>query len=512
MGHRDFTRWPSAEGYAGRQSVTAGETVDVHASSRVPQVEVEVARLGLARTVVWTASVTIDDHPVPELAWRDGCDWPVAFSIPTGHDWAPGLYVITLTTGPGANATSEAFVVVRAPDSRRPSALFVLSTNTWQAYNQWGGRCLYSGAHEVSFRRPIERGYITRRSDPDGYDGRVASAGSYDPTHQRLQDYLADNEYPLWTASSGWHSWERRFAEWAETRAIDLDYAVDADLDRDPRLLDGRRVVVFAGHSEYWSSGARDHVDAFVESGGNVAVLSGNTCFWQVRYSDGQASMICYKADARAKDPLREEHPALLTSMWSDPLIGRPETSTLGLTFTRGGYHRVGEAMPRGPGGYTVEHPEHWVFEGTGVKYGDVLGAEETIVGYEVDGCALRYDAGHLVATGEDGAPVSLEVLGVAPARLISITPEHCEAPVALWAGVDPPGDLEWVASILFGDASPANTRQIEHGHAVMATFTRPGGGSVFHAGSADWCRGLDTDPIVEQITANVLRRFTGDT
>jgi hypothetical protein len=509
MAHRHFTRWPTVEGYAARQSVIAGEMVDLHCSSRVAQVEIAVTRLGLERETLWRARATVDDHPVPDEAWRVGCDWPVTITIPTDTAWRPGMYEIALRAGDSPQDVSQAFVVVRHPGPDRPSNLLVLSTNTWQAYNQWGGKCLYSGATEVSFRRPIERGYITRAFDPDGYDGRVANIGPLDLDHQRLQRYLADHEYPLWTASSGWFNWERRLVEWAEQEGIELDYAVDADLDSDTGLLDARRLVLAAGHSEYWSSAMRDAVDRFVDAGGNFLILSGNTCFWQVRYSADHESMICYKAGARGADPVRgtdQEH--TLTSCWADPLVRRPETTTIGLSFTRGGYCRVGEAAPRASGGYTVQAPDHWAFAGTGLRYGDELGASATVVGYEVDGCVMSLTDGRLRPTGEDGAPDTLDLLAVAPAHLISITENRCEAPPALWASVDPPGDLEWVASILFGDASPDSTSRITNGHAVMAVFTR-GEGTVFNAGSANWCYGLGSDPLVERITRNVVDRLS---
>jgi hypothetical protein len=488
--------------------VIAGESVELHCSSRVPGVEIEVARLGREREVVWGASVRIGDHAVRDEAWRLGCDWPAAVTIPTDAAWRPGMYEIGLRTGDGEQDVSQAFVVVRHPGPDRPSTLLVLSTNTWQAYNQWGGKCMYSGATEASFRRPIERGYITRAVDADGYDGRVATIGDADPDHEQLQRYLDNYSYPLWTASSGWFNWERRLTEWAEQEGLALDYAVDADLDTKSGVLDDRRLLLTAGHTEYWSWAMRDAVDRFVEAGGNWAILSGNTCFWQVRYSADHDSMICFKAGARSRDPVRDtDAKHFLTSCWSDPLIGRPETETIGLSFTRGGYHRVGHAVPRGSGGYTVQEPEHWAFAGTGLRYGDQVGTAATVVGYEVDGCALALDEGRYRPTGEDSAPETLEVLAIAPAHLMSITAERCEAPPALWASVDPPGDLEWVSSILFGDASPKHTSRITNGHAVMATFTR-GSGTVFNAGSANWCYGLGADPLIEQITRNVINRF----
>ena len=45
-------------------------------------------------------------------------------------------------------------------------------------------------------------------------------------------------------------------------------------------------MMLSVGHDEYWSWGMRDRADEFVEAGGGWAILSGNTCFWQVRYED----------------------------------------------------------------------------------------------------------------------------------------------------------------------------------------------------------------------------------
>jgi len=299
--------------------------------------------------------------------------------------------------------------------------------------------------------------------------------------------------------------WERRFVRWAETEGFHLDFAVNQDLVRRPDVLDGRPVLITVGHDEYWSWEMRDVVDTFVQAGGNWVILSGNTCMWQIRYEDDGTSMICFKLGARERDPVADRR--RLTSMWSDPLIGRPETHTTGLTFTRGGYHRIGQAVPDGTGGYSVHRPDHWAFAGLELRVGDQVGAASSAVGYEVDGCALDIVDGAPVPTHEDGAPVGLDVLATAPARLLSIDGTVCEAPAGLWASLDPPGDLEVIAEYLFGTADADHTARIANGHAVMAVFKR-GAGTVFNAGSADWAHGLDADREVQQITRNVLDHF----
>src|SRR3712207_222317 len=80
-----------------------------------------------------------------------------------------------------------------------------------------------------------------------------------------------------------------------------------------------------------------------------------------------------------------------------------PENHLTGVSFSRGGYIRMGQAVPRASGGYTVWRPDHWAFEGTGLRYGDVLGADDFVAVYEVDGCELT--------TSPDGLPrVALDV------------------------------------------------------------------------------------------------------
>jgi N,N-dimethylformamidase beta subunit-like protein len=510
-----FTRWPVVEGFPDRLSYRSGDVVAVRCSSRAPGFSAEVARIGRERTVLWRGEgIEGAEHPITDDAYAVGCDWPVAFSFAVDPAWPSGFYEIDLIAdgAAGERARSQAFFVVRPDPAAVSPAILVLATNTYNAYNQWGGACLYSGATKVSFARPIERGYVRRPAAPfeTDYDGRVASVEpEAEVEHVRFQQYLGEHDYPLWCASSGWHSWERRFVQWAEGQGIALDYAVSSDLEVHPEVVDGHRLMLSVGHDEYWSWGMRDRADDFVESGGSWAIFSGNTCFWQVRYEDDGRTMVCYKGQY-AQDPvLGTDQGARVSTMWSLPSIGRPECLTTGLSFTRGGYARVGQATPRASGGYTVHRPEHPLFEGTGLRYGDLLGAKDVIVGYEVDGCELELVDGRPEPTHEDGTPAGFEVLGTAPARLLSITEDECEAPKALWASTDPPGDLQGVTAALCGDTSPEHLAKFSYNHAVMGTFTK-GKGRVFNAGTTDWAFGLDRDPLVQQVTLNVVRQLGG--
>lgn len=513
-------RAPVVEGYTDRLSYVAGDVVSLHCGATIPHYlgrvrpapaplafEVEVARLGAGRDVVHRATgLVAEPGPVEPDSYHAGARWPVTAAFPVGAAWRSGWYEVVLRAfGEGGTAERRAGFCVR---STQPSTgiLLVLATNTWNAYNDWGGHNLYTGGTAVSFARPFAHGLLDR-PDPQHHRNAV-TRDEPDTEGEVWEHHWRQAAISPWSACAGWPTWEAPFVAWAEAAGYAFDYAVNADLAERPGVLDGHRMLLSVGHDEYWSWEMRDTVEGFVAGGGNVAFLSGNTAFWQVRLNDDGRTMIGYKDQARRHDPVRATDPSRLTSMWSDPLIGRPESAMTGVSFTRGGYARIAGATPRGQRGYTVWRPGHWLFEGTDLRYGDLLGAEHCVVGYECDGCELGLVDGLPVPTHTDGCPEGFEVLATAPARLWSVDAEAGENdyPMGLRPS-RPVGELQGVATVLFGSASAVNVARIAHGNAVLGTYTR--GGTVVTTGCTDWAYGVaGGDPVVQRVTRNVLDRL----
>lgn len=490
---------PTISGYCWPQSVEAGEPVDLHLSTSAGTVTVEFARIGQARQVVFRADdLHVGDHPVPDDASANGCGWPVALSVEVDDTWASGYYEVLLTSeAEGRTATDRAFVVVRPAATSDRSILLVLGTNTWHAYNDFGGFNLYNGGTQVSLRRPMAAGYLHK---PPGLGRRVSSVHPPDPQIAAHIGYLTINRLSQWAGSAGWPNWEHPFVAWAEAAGYEIDMATNADLDAYPELLDRYSLMLSVGHDEYWSGPERDAVEAFIARGGNVAFLSGNTSFWQVRFEDVRRRMVGFK-QRFANDPVFDtERVGQLTSIWSDHLIGRPENEMTGVSFARGGYARIGRRVPNGSGGYTIHRPNHWLFEGTGLEYGDLLGARATVVGYECDGCDFTYRDGLPYPTHSDGTPEGFEILGTSPAA--SFTRDTAARPPK-------PGhlsELEFHAERLFGSHDREATDRLANGHAVLGTYTSPSGGTVVTSGCTDWAMGLqEGDAQVEQVTRNIL-------
>jgi N,N-dimethylformamidase beta subunit-like protein len=378
------------EGYANQLSYVPGEEVVFHVNTSAAKYAMEIARLGKDRQIVFTkGDIAGGEQPIPENCSSHGCNWPESFKLKIPKEWRSGYYQVVLKAEDNGGqfihrnrrtASGEAFFVVRAAEPGKTSKILLqLSTNTYNAYNNWGGHSLYAyharGKHQgtrVSFNRP---------------------------------------------PSSQFGTWEMPFVAWAENNNIALEYAVNSDLEFHPEILKAYKLVLSVGHDEYWSSPMRDNLEAFIAAGGNVAFFSGNTCCWQVRSEEDGRALVSYK-QAYQLDPLFPggDH-RLLATLWSHHLVSRPENLLTGVGFLFGGYHKSHGQFMDGSGAFTVHRPDHWIFAGTELKKGDVFGGKDTIVGYECDGCEIEMQDGLPAPTGRDGTPKDFLILGTCPAR-----------------------------------------------------------------------------------------------
>ncbi len=509
----DITHYDAIEGYSRSLSYRPGQHAHICVSTTAAQYDVSVERWGAERVLMWsTVALPGREQATPADADAAGCGWEVSFEIPIGADWPSGCYLVTLTArdAPPDRAVAYASFVVGA-GARRNRLLYVLATNTWNAYNNWGGRSLYTGGHEVSFQRPWGRGMLVRPdTERDDRKARPRYRGEApDSDGVVYQQYRFEHGYPGYMGSAGWYTYDRRFVEWAERSGFQLDYATSADLESVDGVTDGYRRVIGAGHDEYWSASGRDTIERFVASGGDYASFSGNTMFWQVRLERDGTSMVCHKYSAHDTDPIVATQPTAMTGMWCDPAVQRPERRFLGAASMYGLYSRFGQATPRGVPGFVVYRNEHWMFDGTGLRYGDVLGADDGVVGYENVGTRVAFDDVNLPvavldpALPGDALPDQVEVVAMTPASNLMMG----EYPASI-AALDDQGDLEFVADRVYGGGAVAAAK-VRHGNAVIVTCRPFGtrGGEVVTVGSTDWTFGLANDATVSRVTSNVLRR-----
>jgi len=379
-------------------------------------------------------TVRVEDAVDGELL-HEGTYGGGSWRLPVGTAWRSSLYRAVFEPGPEQDdpvsaQDNEAYFVVRPGPGTRPApVLLSVPFATWQAYNRAGV--------------PGEGLYWTE-------DPRRASRVSFDrpgggPPPER---------------------WEHGVMRWLREQDIAADYCSNLDLHADPGLPGACRLLIVAGHDEYWTWEMRDAVESFTRRGGNLAVFGANTCWWQMRLDDGGRTMICYR-DALADPAAAQGRPERATVEWSSAPVSRPENAMTGLSYRLGAGCWIPSMDPMHDEEYTVRFADHWVFEGTGLADGDRFG--RGCLGYETDAADIDERDGAPRVTGRDGTPSSFTVLATADLR-------H-------WAG--------------FGQG----------GAATMGVFTS-GRGTVFNAGTVNWGAALG-DPAVAQITRNVVSRLS---
>ena len=358
----EFSPWEvqPLEAYASGPSVVAGDRIGFHVSVADPsggpvvmkvyrstQLAYDDGLFGVAAERIyqgdWRERITVHDaqepaaeaafvpehHATPDDASRNGCGWPEAIGWDVPAETPSGVYVARFRH---EAATTYALFVVRAADPGQQSRVLAqLSSNTYQAYNPFGGLCFY--AHPIG-----------RPGDPPVVD-RV----SFDRPCQ-LWDFIL---------------YESRLVAWMEDNCP-AEWCTNVDLDADHTLLDGHQLFISSGHDEYWSPVMRDRLDAFASSGGNVMFLTGNTCF---RHVDLHGTQLIRAGDS-----------------WSTE--GRPEARTTGLNFSAGFWSKSVPAR-----GFTVRMPSHWMLDGTGLGDGAILGDTERVIGYETDAIVVDGDS-----------------------------------------------------------------------------------------------------------------------
>jgi hypothetical protein len=348
------------EGYASPSSVNRGESVRIYVNTPEPSYTLQVFRMGWyggngGRRVWGPVTLPGIAQPIPTPDPVTGlieCHWnsPYVLSIPATYDWPSGVYLVKLTA-PIAGKHSFAIFVVR-DDGSFSNHHFQLSMTTYQAYNNWGGKSLYTfnstngvAARKVSFDRP----YLT-------------GSGT--------SDFL--------------YRWEYNMIRFMEREGYDVTYTTDIDTHARPAEMLNHESWLSVGHDEYWSWEMFNNVQAARDAGVDLGFFSANTAYWQIRFepnSSGEPyrTIVGYKEKAMTEDPYaldgNSSNDRQITKQFREAPVNRPESALLGV-------HYIYDPVRNGDMIIDDVTTQPWVFEGTGLVTGSRLPG---LLGYEVD-------------------------------------------------------------------------------------------------------------------------------
>jgi TAT (twin-arginine translocation) pathway signal sequence len=331
------------DGYADAMSVNTGESITLRVSSTMGAYVVAFLRLGWysgdgAQEVYRSSALVGTAYPGSKYVspgWNANgtvsCGWPAALTVAT-TGWTPGYYLASLI--PISTGTPESYIpfVVR-DDSSTASIVMQIPFTTYQAYNYWGGKNLYTGddgapAQVVSFDRP--------------YDDLGGTGHLFNGDHQVLS-WLEKNGYPVTYVASG-------------------------DTHRRPGLMNGRKVFLSVYHDEYWSQSMRNNMVSWIGLGKSLAMFSANNIYWRIRFDNNAAGlpdrlMSCFKGYPEASTEK--------SILFSD--LGQSEANIEGVEFAGAAYD---------DSDWVVTNANHWIYANTGLQNGDHLAG---VIGGEWD-------------------------------------------------------------------------------------------------------------------------------
>ena len=342
-----WRRRTEVEGYASRTSVKPGETIGFHISTDpASEFTLDIYRMGYYGGKGGRLMKSYKMQGSPQPTPTDGennlieCQWDETISLEIPEDWVSGVYLGKLST---PNVTDEAYLVFIVRDDRKADLMFQCSDMTWLSYNRW----------------PKWRSLYDKDGNPWGAGGRrIGYDVSFDKPYAIYWNGFPASYQPLTNGSGEFLMVEFPLAYWLEKEGYDVTYISNVDTHADGDGLQRAKVFLSVGHDEYWTKEMFENVEKARDAGVSLAFLSGNSVSGEVDLlpsTDGRPNRIMRRVGGL---PGEEE------------LMG---ATSYGVGFND----------------WTCNMPDHWIFEGTGMKEGDRV---EQLVGWEYHGPPLRED------------------------------------------------------------------------------------------------------------------------
>jgi hypothetical protein len=182
----------------------------------------------------------------PDNGFDADCGWPATFDLPIPQDAVFAGFYAARVLGPSGPEYDIPFIVKQgvAPGN----IALVVNTNTWNAYNFWGGASNYSSTQspiELSCKRP---NFHLLTNSQDHVNGNHMLRGE------------------IW------------LLDWLQSRGYSIDLITDLDLHARPDLS-CYKAVILSTHPEYWTPEMMGSARAYLDGGGSLLYLGGNGAY-----------------------------------------------------------------------------------------------------------------------------------------------------------------------------------------------------------------------------------------
>ena len=325
------------EGYPESISVSQGESLAFKVHTTSERFSYKIIE-GISNQTMLRGDAAGQVQNYKRFSFRYGSNWETSFVLKVPETWRSGIYFVKLI-----NEEEKFYIPFIVKSKSMAPILIIGSTNTWAAYNSWGGASFYvnnveencRGSQTISFDRVI---------------------GSRYPPNDQGHTYYG----------------ELNVLKWLYLRGFEFNLVADIDLHKDSQLLDFYDIVLINTHGEYWSSEMYSNLESYLNNGGHLLSLAGNSIYWKVTIQNQQMESM------RQQPGEPHTHTGEIGGQWRD--LGRPESRVLGTQYTSAGYDTY---MP-----FRVLNESHWIMDGTNLSKGDIFltgGAYGGGSGWETD-------------------------------------------------------------------------------------------------------------------------------
>jgi hypothetical protein len=399
------------EGFASKTSVGHGGTIKFFVNTRSSIYQIDFFRMGWygglgSRWMDHLVNQQGVNQKTPCPMDRDSglieCNWLATSALVISADWPSGVYLAKLTA---LDTGGQNYIIftVRNESSSRADILFQSAVTTWQAYNNWGGKSSYDVLSDQMPVTDTSPAVNCAASDTGCVNQYQASKISFNRPYASAADVIKipRNDgtldripYQYGSSAGRFFSHELPLLRWLESQGYEIDYITSIDTQERWGLLDEYKVVISAGHDEYWTWDMREAFQRARDGGTSLVFMGADAAYGQIRLEPGHhgenRTQVFYRPAWASKDPscaplsispnskeiecggADYKHTSIL---WRMAPVGRPEAELVGIMY--------GGGTPDNPyPALRLHTPNHWAFEGTGGYFGQEFPG---IIGHEWD-------------------------------------------------------------------------------------------------------------------------------